>query len=145
MKVYVSGALKGSRNLVAARALYELAAATIADAGYEPYLPHKNTDPEATPEISAERVFATDVEAIRNSDAVLAFLNEPSLGVGAEVAICSQESIPILGLCERGVDVSRFTVGCLTAGNGRFIRYAAWDQVQNAILGFLDELRSRAS
>ena len=145
MRVYVSGALKGSSDLVAARALYELAAVAITDAGCEPYLPHKKTDPEVAPHISAELVFATDVEALRSSDAVLAFLNEPSLGVGAEVAICSRESIPILGLCAQGVDVSRFTVGCLTAGDGRFIRYAAWEQVQDAILGFLDEVRSRAT
>ena len=141
MRIYVSGALKGSRDLRTARELYERAAATVAAAGHEPYLPHKNTDPEEAAQLPPERVFDTDLNAIRNSHAVLAFLSEPSLGVGAELAICRREAIPLLGLCEEGVEVSRFAIGCLVAGRGQLVRYGAWTQAQEAILDFLNDLR----
>ena len=141
MKVYISGALMGSSDLGAARELYERAAESIAAAGHEPHLPHLETDPEDAAHLAPERVFATDLEALRTSDAVLAFLNEPSLGVGAELAICWREAIPLLGLCEEGVDVSRFAMGCLAAGGGQLVRYGPWTQVQAAILDFLSDLR----
>ena len=141
MKIYISGALKGSRDLSAARAIYEKAAEVITTAGHEPYLPHKKTDPESAAHLESKAVFQADLIEIRKSHGVVAFLNEPSFGVGAEIAICYQESIPLLGLCKKDVDVSRFVVGCLLEGNGRLVRYSQWAQVSNAIFTFLSELQ----
>ena len=143
MRVYISGALKGSRDLIAARELYERAARAVSQAGHEPFIPHAWTDPERAANIAPEAVYDSDVKAIHGSDAVLAFLNEPSLGVGAEIAICMSESIPVLGLCALQAEVSRFAVGCLLAGNGRMIRYREWPQAEQAIAGFLAELQPR--
>ncbi len=143
MRVYISGALKGSRDLVAARKLYERAALAVSQAGHEPYIPHASTDPVRAAKLAPEAVYDSDMKAIHRSDAVLAFLNEPSLGVGAELAICTRESIPVLGLCAAQTDVSRFAIGCLLAGNGRMIRYRAWAQAEQAIAGFLAALQPR--
>lgn len=143
MRVYISGALKGSRDLSAARDLYERAALAVSQAGHEPYVPHSSTDPERAAALSPEAVYDSDMKAIHRSDAVLAFLNEPSLGVGAEIAICARESIPVLGLCALRTEVSRFALGCLLAGNGRMIRYRAWAQAEQAIATFLAELQLR--
>ena len=143
MRVYISGALKGSRDLDAARELYERAAHAVSQAGHEPYVPHSSTDPERDATLAPEAVYDSDMKAIHRSDAVLAFLNEPSLGVGAEIAICTRESIPVLGLCALRTEVSRFALGCLLAGNGRMIRYRAWAQAEQAIVGFLSELQLR--
>ena len=143
MRVYISGALKGSRDLSAARELYERAALAVSQAGHEPYVPHSNTDPERAATLAPEAAFDSDMKAIHRSDAVLAFLNEPSLGVGAEIAICTRESIPVLGLCALRTEVSRFALGCLLAGDGRMIRYQAWAQAEQAIVAFLAELQLR--
>lgn len=143
MRVYISGALKGSRDLAAARELYERAAIAVSRAGHEPYIPHSSTDPERAAALAPEAVYDSDLKAIHRSDAVLAFLNEPSFGVGAEIAICTRESIPVLGLCAVRTEVSRFALGCLLAGNGRMIRYQAWAQAEQEIVGFLAELQLR--
>lgn len=143
MRVYISGALKGSRDLVAARELYERAGRAVSRAGHEPYVPHIRTDPERAAKLAPEAVYDSDLKAIHRSDAVLAFLNEPSLGVGAEIAICTREAIPVLGLCVAKTNVSRFAVGCLLAGNGRVVRYGAWAEAEQAIASFLAELQPR--
>ena len=141
MKIYISGALNGSRDLSAARAIYKKAAEVITIAGHEPYLPHKKTDPESAAHLEAKAVFHADLIEIHKSHGVVAFLNEPSFGVGAEIAICYQKSIPLLGLCEKDMDVSRFVVGCLLEGQGRLVRYSRWAQASEAISTFLSELQ----
>ena len=143
MRVCISGALKGSRDLVAARELYERAGLAVSRAGHEPYVPHTRTDPERAAELAPEAVYDSDVKAMHRSDDVLAFLNEPSLGVGAEIAVCTSEAIPVLGLCAVRTDGSRFALGCLLAGNGRVVRYDAWAQAAQAIASFLAGLQPR--
>ena len=95
--IYISGALKGSSDLSAARELYERVADIVEGLGQDAYVPHKATDPEGNPTIPPGEVFRTDVDNILASKGVIAFLNEPSLGVGTEIAICIHESIPVFG------------------------------------------------
>lgn len=140
MRVYISGALKASRDLVAARKLYEYAADSVRRVGVEPYLPHNSTDPEAEADLSPTAVYRTDILALRNSHAVIAFLDEPSLGVGAELAICALEDIPVLGLCRSEVGVSRFAVGCLIESGGHLACYATDDQLEGHIESFIQAL-----
>lgn len=140
MTVYVSGALKGSRNLKKARALYERAAAAIKSAGHEAYLPHTVSDPKIHGEMDEITVYRTDLRALRNASAVIAFLNEPSLGVGAEIAICGSENIPILGLCLANTDISRFAVGCLLDGGGKLLYYSNDSHLNQQIVNFVQEI-----
>ena len=95
--IYISRALKGSSDLSAARELYERVAGMVEGLGQDAYVPHKATDPEGNPTIPPGEVFRTDVDNILASKGVIAFLNEPSLGVGTEIAICIHESIPVFG------------------------------------------------
>ena len=102
--IYISGALMGSSDLSAARELYERVAGMVEGLGQDAYVPHKATDPEGNPTIPPGEVFRTAVDNILASKGVIAFLNEPSLGVGAEIAICIHESIPVLGACCKSVN-----------------------------------------
>lgn len=137
--IYISGALKGSRDLESARSLYEWAASVVRQSGYDAYLPHKITDPVTAAPVSASEVYETDVAAMRAAGAVISFLNEPSLGVGAEIALCMQESIPLLALIEEGRDVSRFVLGCIEKGNGSFRFYKDLDSASKVIGDFLHD------
>jgi nucleoside 2-deoxyribosyltransferase len=140
MRVYISGALKASRDLVAARKLYEYAATSVRRVGVEPYLPHATTDPEKEADLSPQSVYHTDVTALRSCQAVIAFLDEPSLGVGAELAICAQDDIPVLGLCRSPQEVSRFAIGCLLDSGGQLASYRTEEQLDVHIDGFIQSL-----
>ena len=115
-RIYISGALIGSENLIVARSKYESCAVILRNAGYEPYLPHQNTDPDLKPDKAMQDVFLDDVQALMSSDAVVAFLDEPSHGVGAEVAICIARKVPIIALVQSNVRVSRFILGMIEKG-----------------------------
>jgi nucleoside 2-deoxyribosyltransferase len=113
ISVYISGALIGSGDLALARSKYERCAAVLKDAGFSPYLPHQNTDPHLMVGTAPRDVFSTDVRALMSSDAVVAFLDEPSHGVGAEIAICIARNIPIVAMVRSTVRVSRFILGMI--------------------------------
>lgn len=141
MRVYVSGALKAARDLPRARALYEQAAQVVVAAGHEAYLPHQSTDPQRNAEASAAEVFQRDRAALLAADGVVAFLGEPSLGVGAELAICAQAGTRVLGLHGAHDDVSRFAAGLLETYGGRLVCYHGSSQLEEAIRTFLQDLR----
>lgn len=129
-------------DLVAARSLYEQAAEAVKFAGHEAYLPHQKSDPEQAPSLSPEAVFEADVRALLSSDGMIAFLDEPSLGVGAELAICVQNDIPTLGLAHHPSNVSRFALGCIFSGRGDFQAFSDVDQLTTVIGDFLRRLPS---
>ena len=138
--IYISGALKGSSDLSAARELYERVAGMVEGLGQDAYVPHKATDPEGNPTIQPGEVFRTAVDNILASKGVIAFLNEPSLGVGAEIAICIHESIPVLGLCDSAVGPSRFVVGFLALNGAEFVSYSNWMELEAAVVKFIQGL-----
>jgi hypothetical protein len=144
MIFYISGALKGSRDLNSARARYEHAARVVSNAGHEAYVPHQHTDPETAASISPLAVFLKDSGQIGHSDGVIVFLNEPSLGVGAEIAICAQASVPMLGLCEYRDDVSRFAIGLMQKAGADVVRYEDTTGLDDAIMHFLEQVKTKA-
>lgn len=125
MKVYISGALSSSSNLRSARDKYGKAADLLTQSGVDAYLPHTETDPISSPGTTPLDVFHTDVNALMASDAILAFLDEPSLGVGAEIAIALANGLAVVGACHMSVDASRFVIGLLeqAAPQAVIVRY----------------------
>lgn len=87
MKAYISGALTGldsSRNY---RMIYELIGSLCRKLKIESYIPHLHADPVKNPEIPAKRVWQKDHNEILNSEITIAYVGQPSLGVGAELEI----------------------------------------------------------
>jgi nucleoside 2-deoxyribosyltransferase len=113
LTVYISGALMGASDLPRVRALYEQFADACASVGWSPYVPHRRTDPRENATIESGSVFEVDLVELRNADAIVAYLGEPSLGVGAELAIAMQSGKLILGLHEDAREISRFIGGML--------------------------------
>lgn len=142
MMIYISGALKGSSDLSSARSLYERAAKTIVALGHSAYLPHTETDPTDDRGLSEAEVYLIDIRKIRSADGVVAFLNEPSLGVGAEVATCVHESIPLLGLYHSSAEVSRFALGYMASNGSRVLRYRDCIELDQALKDFVHMLQS---
>lgn len=131
MSIYISGALKGSKDIDRARAKYESIASVLRHRGMVPYVPHKTTDPEFNRDATPETVFALDLAAIHRSKAAVLILDEPSLGVGLEIGLFASRDIPLLILCEQNCDLSRFAAGFLAANNHEVIRYT--DDLEDVI------------
>jgi len=143
MQVYISGALQASKDLQSARELYEFANDVVKRSGASPYLPHAKTDPVKHANAPPLDVFVTDFNCLIKSSAVIAFLNEPSLGVGAELAIAIERGIPVLALYQSGTSVSRFAQGYLEHVALTAKPYADREEVVDLITNFLRGLHKR--
>lgn len=133
MRFYISGALQGSSDLDPARALYETAGVAVQRAGAKAYVPHLKTDPEKNVSLDSQSVFETDLNEIKNADGLIVFLNEPSLGVGAEIAIALSLGKNLLPVLEHGKNFSRFVGGLLEANGIAAQRYTSPDELSDII------------
>lgn len=113
MTAYISGALLNASNLDESRRLYESFAAACGRAGCAAYVPHQHADPVRDAHLSNADVAARDLEAIAAADVLVAYIGEPSLGVGAEIAIALAAGTRVLALAPADRRVSRFVLGLL--------------------------------
>jgi hypothetical protein len=121
---YISGALNGVPDLPRARAWYEWLGEVCREAGFTPYIPHKRTDPELTPELDDREVYARDREAHSAASVIVADIGTPSLGVGGEIASACLSGQPVIAVHRVDQRPSRYTRGqILTTTNGRVIAY----------------------
>jgi nucleoside 2-deoxyribosyltransferase len=114
-RVYISGPLQHVHDLAAARRLYEDIAAVCRDAGWQPYLPHQNTDPARHTQVKPTEVFVRDMRELRIAAVVVACIGEPSSGVGAELAFSVSEGKSVIAIHHRSQAPSRFLVGMLSS------------------------------
>lgn len=112
--VYISGALTNTKRAEELKGFYEALAALCSKLGLEPYVPHLVTDPSMHPNVAPRDVFDTDKNQILRSALVLAYVGEPSLGVGMEIAYAETASVPVIILYEKGKIVSRLVRGTPT-------------------------------
>ena len=130
MHAYISGALLNARDLTASRALYERFAAACEAAGVAAYVPHQHADPVRDAHLSNTDVAGRDLEQVKAADVLVAYVGEPSLGVGAEVAIALAAGKRVLLLAEHDRRVSRFLLGLaeLYPAQASFCRYGSVDE-----------------
>ena len=143
MTAYISGALLNAVNLGESRARYERFADACRACGWEAYVPHQHADPERDGHLSNTDVARRDVEAVMKADVLIAYVGEPSLGVGAEVAIALAAKKPVLVLAEEDRKVSRFLLGLveLDGAPERVCRYSTIDGACEWIAGELGAIR----
>jgi nucleoside 2-deoxyribosyltransferase len=136
---YISGALLNAGDLERSRALYERLGEACRAAGWEAYVPHQHADPERDSQLSNMEVAELDVDQVSAADALVAYVGEPSLGVGAEIAIALRAGKRVLVVAEADRRVSRFLLGLveLHPAQGRIFRYDTIDQVVAWISGQL--------
>jgi nucleoside 2-deoxyribosyltransferase len=130
MRVYISGALLNAANLDESRALYERLAEACRAAGCEVYVPHQHADPVRDAHLSNREVADRDVQQVEAADVLVAYVGEPSLGVGAEVAIALAAGKQVLALAEADRRVSRFLLGLIErhAPQAQVFRYQTVDE-----------------
>jgi len=135
MLAYISGALINAAALEQSRALYERFADACREAGWDAYVPHQHADPIRDPHLSNVDVAERDLENVTAADVLVAYVGEPSLGVGAEVAIALRAGKRVLIVAEADRRVSRFLLGLaeMHAGQTAVCRYQSVDEAASWI------------
>ncbi|HEX5070336.1 MAG TPA: nucleoside 2-deoxyribosyltransferase [Vicinamibacterales bacterium] len=129
MLAYISGALINAAAIERSRALYERFGEACRTAGWDAYVPHQHADPERDRHLSNVEVAERDIDQVSAADALVAYVGEPSLGVGAEVAIALRAGKRVLVLAESDARVSRFLLGLaeLHPSQAHIFRYGSID------------------
>jgi 2'-deoxynucleoside 5'-phosphate N-hydrolase len=144
LRVYISGALMGAADLNRVRSLYHRFAEACELVQWEPYLPHSRTDPEQDKDATPSDVIDADLRELNRSDVVIAYLGEPSLGVGAEIVLAMQRGKAILAVYESSRRVSRFVGGLLEQyPRASVLPFESVDEVTNWIGNRLVTLRDQ--
>ncbi|HKT83196.1 MAG TPA: nucleoside 2-deoxyribosyltransferase [Solirubrobacterales bacterium] len=112
-RIYISGPLQAAKDLAVARSFYERLARICTEAGAEPYLPHKRTDPALHDDAHPVQVFRRDCQAIKQCDLLIAHIGHPSSGVGAELGLAFSAKQPIIAIYRESERPSRFILGML--------------------------------
>lgn len=137
MRIYISGPLQGSSDLVRARHLYESIAKALEGAGHDPYVPHLHTDPERAAGVTPEMVFRADLSQLLGSEAIVAHIGEPSTGVGAELAIASHANKRIIAIHRESESLSRFALGLVLTAGGAVVSFRDMSEIGAKILELL--------
>lgn len=130
-QVYISGPLTNSSK----KELYELLGEEFEKCGFSAYIPHQHTDPVKNSKITPEKVYQTDYRKIIESSLVVAYVGEPSLGVGQEIQIAAFHQIPILLVFEKGARVSRMTLG--TPGVKQTFQFDTFENLKEWVPKFM--------
>jgi nucleoside 2-deoxyribosyltransferase len=110
MRVYFSGAISGGRENLP---VYQRIVARLQTAGIEVPSAHV-ADPAVLSRESAvppRQVYERDIRWIVESDAMIAEVSTPSLGVGYEVGYALNMNKPVLCLYRRGLFISKMITG----------------------------------
>jgi hypothetical protein len=110
MQIYFSGAISGGRDNLP---VYQHIVARLQAAGHEVPSAHV-ADPDVLPRESAvppRKVYQRDISWIEHSDAMVAEVSTPSLGVGYEVGYALHTGVPVLCLYQNGLFVSKMITG----------------------------------
>ena len=135
MRVYFCGAIMGGRENLPA---YQHIVARLQAAGHEVPTAHV-ADPAVLlheSRLSPQEVYQRDIGWIEESDAVVAEISTPSLGVGYEVCYAVQHSLPTLCLYRRGLPVSKMITGN-SAPVLRLAVYRGWEELDAHLDAFL--------
>jgi hypothetical protein len=110
MKIYFSGSISGGREH---EAIYQHLVAHLQALGHNVLSAHV-ADPvalEAEKDLPPREVFERDTNWVKDSEALIAEVSTPSLGVGYEIALAVQLGKPVLCVYRSGVRLSKMISG----------------------------------
>lgn len=130
MNIYISGAFSSCSNLLQTFEKYEKLAVILQKAGFQVYIPHLHTSPITNADVPAITVFKTDQSELDKAELIVAFIDQPSFGVGAEIALALCNGKKVIGIYKESLSISRFIQGLLeTAPNGYCFPYQALEEI----------------
>ncbi|MHA1215351.1 MAG: DUF7509 family protein [Candidatus Hodarchaeales archaeon] len=141
MKIYLSGAIRGGRDLAAT---YQIIHDVLVEGGHTVLAEHvanKNVL-EIEASMSEVDIYSQDIEWLKECHAVVAEVSVPSTGVGYEISYTLHTlKKPVLALYEEHRKVSAMIIGN-TSSNLRCQSYDGKDDLMDKIKAFLNSLNS---
>jgi len=110
-EAYISGALTALEDAPRTKLFYELLAEIAETAGLRAYLPHRVTDPVAAAHLDPRSVYEIDRAHVTSAAVLIAYAGIPSFGVGIEVELAREHSVPVIVVAERERPISRLLLG----------------------------------
>lgn len=140
-RIYISGAFTNVNNWTNTSKKYEAVAKTLEYFGFDTFLPHSKTPPTLTEGLTSEDVFLSDYREIKDSQIIFAFLDDPSHGVGAEIALALNLGLPVIGISHKDIKISRFIKGLLENDiNGYFYTYDSIDEIAKSFSQIINQI-----
>jgi hypothetical protein len=137
-EAYVSGALTAPEDGARIRLFYELLAEVVESAGLRAYLPHRVSDPLATPHLDPRAVYDIDRAHVTAARVVVAYAGIPSFGVGIEVELAREHAVPVILVVERDRTVSRLLLGNPAVVD--VVRFADLDGLRRGLAASLERI-----
>lgn len=144
LKVFLSGSIRGGRDLLPT---YHLIYDLLQEAGAEVVSWHV-VDPEleaVESEMTEGEIYARDMGLLSESDALVAEVTVPSVGVGYEICRALAGNLPVLCLHRPEAAVSSMLLGNPTP-NFRVAAYSGPEEIRAELAEFLEraaELKNR--
>lgn len=126
--IYIAGGLTRCKDPGRMKRFYEKIADACREAGFSPYLPHQHTDPREHPEHAPQDVYAKNHEIVSKARMIIAYVGEPSLGVGSELEIAKNNRTRIILHFFSTDKVSR-----MARGNPAVLKTITYDSEDEAI------------
>ena len=137
-EAYVSGALTALEEGARMRLFYELLAEVVESAGLRAYLPHRVSDPASAAHLEARAVYEIDRAHVTSARVVVAYAGIPSFGVGIEVELAREHSVPVVLVVERERTVSRLLLG--NPAVVEVVRFADLDGLRRGLAAALERI-----
>ena len=113
MRIFFAGPLTDLKNPEKTKTFYLKLAEISTDNGFDYFWAFQHgTDPNIERVISAKEVYKRDSTQLLKSDLMVAYIGEPSPGVGIEVELAHTHNIPVYVLYEKDRWTSRMLRGC---------------------------------
>lgn len=138
MKIYFAAAISGGRDR---QPILRKIVGKLQDIGCEVLTEHVAREDVLAVEsqFSMQEIFQRDIAWLRQSDAMVAEVTTPSLGVGYEIARAIEFGKPVLCLCEEGTRLSAMIRGN-DAQNLTINEYSREDQITASINAFCKQI-----
>ncbi|MBI2426414.1 MAG: amidohydrolase family protein [Candidatus Kerfeldbacteria bacterium] len=115
-KIYLAGAFTNAQKESIMEFMRKIAA-SLPEHGLTPLLPYSMADPTRVTSVSHEDIYEYDVDLICEADAIVAYMSEPSHGVGMEIMLARMQQKPVILVYEKGRTISRMVLGAVPAAN----------------------------
>ena len=142
-EAYISGALTALEDGPRTKLFYELLAEIAEAAGLRAYLPHRVTDPVAAAHLDPRSVYEIDRAHVMSAAVLIAYAGIPSFGVGIEVELAREHSVPVVVVAERDRPISRLLLG--NPAVVEVVKFADLDGLRHALAAALAAATSMTS
>ena len=113
MKIFFAGPLTNLADPEKTKTFYIRLAELVKKLGHTSFWAFlSGTDPVKNPDVEPDDVYRQDIDALDDSDLMIAYMGEPSTGTGIEIEHAYHTNKPVIILYEKGKKISRMLRGC---------------------------------